>query len=368
MRALAFPLGFLVASRLALFLYSAIAYRLVPTLEGTGTWNAFSQKAWLNAWTRWDAGWYVSIAERGYFFTPDGQSNVAFFPLFPLLILAATFLGLNSFVAGWLIANLAFLGAGLLFWRLTEATAGGQAAHRGLLWLTVFPYAFFYGAVYAESLFLLGAVGAFWAAERGRFGLATVLGAMAALTRPVGIVLLPALVAFRLRTSRSPRDLLVFLAIPLAPALFLGYLWWAFGTPLAFFASHSRGWNVAPGFYLVVSTAKAVAVALAGFKFENPDNLAALLEFGLQIVLLALVWPIWRRLGSPYGIYTILCLAIAEIFAQNALGRQLAVVFPAFMLAGVLDRGGVAGDGLKLLSFTIQLLLLALFATWRWVS
>lgn len=231
----------------------------------------------------------------------------------------------------------------------------------------VFPYAFFFSAVYAESLFLLGAVGAFWAAERRRFGLAALFGAVAALTRPVGLVLLPALIALRLETSRRLQDHLVFLAIPAMPALFFGYLWWAFGTPLAFFASHSLGWGVGPGVPLAAALTKVGVMVQEGPRLGSLGHLLAVLDFGLQI-LLALVWPIWRRLGSPYGIYTALSLAIVLLFVHDTAGRQLTVLFPGFMLAGALDRGRVASAGLKLLSFAIQLFLLTLFATWRWVA
>ena len=42
--------------------------------------------------TRWDAGWYLRLAQDGYVYprtTPDGSvraSNLAYFPLFPLLV------------------------------------------------------------------------------------------------------------------------------------------------------------------------------------------------------------------------------------------------------------------------------------------
>jgi hypothetical protein len=362
------PLAVLLASRLALFLFSAVVYDLVPAVQWAGSWDPFPQRSWLNTWGRWDAGWYLYVAERGYSFVPDGRNGAAFFPLFPLLIRAATLLGLKSFVAGWLIANLALLAAGCLFFSLTAAKLGRAAAYRGLLWLTVFPYAFFFSAAYAESLYFLGAVGAFWAAERGRFGMAAVFGAVAGLTRPVGIVLFPALLALRLRTSRAPRDSLVLLAIPAMPALYLGYLWSVFGTPLAFFTSHSRGWNVTPGFHLVSSVGAAAAVALKGFTLGATDTLLAFLNVLLPVAFIGLLWPIFSRLGSAYGTFTALSLAITAIFVHDGMGRHLAVLFPVFMLAGLLDRGGAASDGLKLVSFTLQLLLFGLFATWRWVS
>src|ERR671921_209257 len=40
---------------------------------------------WVDAFGWWDGWWYVGIAKRGYwFFRPDRQSPVAFFPVYPM--------------------------------------------------------------------------------------------------------------------------------------------------------------------------------------------------------------------------------------------------------------------------------------------
>ena len=52
--------------------------------------------------TRWDAGWYLGLAEGGYAYpnlSPDGRvrpSNLAFFPLFPWLVRRIDDIGLLS--------------------------------------------------------------------------------------------------------------------------------------------------------------------------------------------------------------------------------------------------------------------------------
>ena len=75
--------------------------------------------------------------------------------------------------------------------------------------------AFFFSAVYSESLYLALSVGLFWRARQGRWALVGVLGALAAATRSTGLVLLlPALMLYlygpredRLRPdfARAPR-------------------------------------------------------------------------------------------------------------------------------------------------------------------
>ena len=69
------------------------------------------------------------------------------------------------------------------------------------------PMAFFFSAVYSESLYLALSVGVFWCARQGRWAWVGVLGALAAATRSAGVVLLlPALMLYLYgpREDRAP--------------------------------------------------------------------------------------------------------------------------------------------------------------------
>ena len=70
-------------------------------------------------------------------------------------------------MAAYLVSLAAFLGALVLLHRLTELELGRRLARPTLLLLAVFPAAVYFGAPYSESLFLLLAVGAFYAARSG---------------------------------------------------------------------------------------------------------------------------------------------------------------------------------------------------------
>ncbi|MGO8744660.1 MAG: mannosyltransferase family protein, partial [Thermoguttaceae bacterium] len=60
---------------------------------------------YLEATTRWDAQWYLRIAAEGYFYTPEAESSVAFFPVYPLLVRGVYRLtGLPASVAGLLVS------------------------------------------------------------------------------------------------------------------------------------------------------------------------------------------------------------------------------------------------------------------------
>lgn len=64
---------------------------------------------------QWDAGWYQGIVKDGYWFSENAQSNVAFFPLFPLTWkvlqvapLYMALINLSLFITGFIILSNAF--------------------------------------------------------------------------------------------------------------------------------------------------------------------------------------------------------------------------------------------------------------------
>ncbi len=91
--------------------------------------------------------------------------------------------------------------------RLAALEFGSLDAARLAVLATAFaPMAFFFSAVYSESLYLALSVGVFWCAREGRWALAGVLGGLAAATRSTGLVLLlPVLDALSVRAAPGPR-------------------------------------------------------------------------------------------------------------------------------------------------------------------
>jgi hypothetical protein len=148
---------------------------------------------------RWDAAWYLVIAHYGY--RPDlgafTSSRTAFFPLYPLGLDALAHLGVPPIAAGVLLSVAALALALYGIHRLTTlelAHAGrvssAEAARLAVLVTAFAPMAFFFSAVYSESLYLALSVGLFLCARRGRWAWVGVLGALATATNGAGIVLL----------------------------------------------------------------------------------------------------------------------------------------------------------------------------------
>jgi hypothetical protein len=197
-RAVAFCLLAFIALRVAMFLIGLVGVALFAPLEPVGVpgWPAnpapdLGWHALFTAWERFDALWFLRIADAGY---RVGDGSAAFFPAYPLAIRAVSFaLGGAPLAAATIVSNAAFLGALLMTYLLTAEELFERTARTTVLLLCAFPTSHFFLMPYSESLFLLLAVTAFWGARRGRWWVAGVAGALAALTRSVGIVLAPAL-------------------------------------------------------------------------------------------------------------------------------------------------------------------------------
>lgn len=173
----------------------------------------------------WDGLWYKLIAEQGYG-DPQQIARAAFWPLYPWLMRWGSALtGWSPDAVGYLVGNAAFAGALVLLYRLVVIDFDRAVARRTLVAIAFFPTAFFFQAVYTESLFLLLVVGALLAARQERWWLAGIVGALAALTRSYGVLLgLPFLVLlfqqYRLEMRRWFPAVL-FAAMPLlGPAIF----------------------------------------------------------------------------------------------------------------------------------------------------
>jgi hypothetical protein len=143
----------------------------------------------------WDGAFYRDIADYGYHGV--AREGLRFFPLLPL---AARALGAPLFghtgLALVVLVQVAALVAAVLLYRLTVLETGDRATARRATWLlALVPPATVLVLGYAEALMLVFAIGFFLAIRQGRWWVATVLGVLAGLSRPVGMTLaLPALI------------------------------------------------------------------------------------------------------------------------------------------------------------------------------
>ncbi len=372
-RALLRTLGYLALTRLTLFIIAACAIRIVPAGIQPPTEVYLGKNLSLATWIRWDAWWYLSVVERGYWFDAQGKSNVAFFPLFPLAIKGLTALIGNQVVAGLLVANGAALAAAVAFWIWVREQIGPVAAERATLWLLVFPFSFFFHTIYAESLFFLLVTLAFLAGSRGRWPLAGLCGGLAAATRPMGVLLFPAFVwelgrRWRAGERVPAADVLGVLLVPAGLGAYVLYLGVAFGNPLAFWDAHATGWQVRLQWDLAGYWRETYWILTRGPRIQAYTQLLDSLRIILPLVFIALTVVVFRRLGTGPGLYTAATVAVGILFAPESVGREFLAAVPAFAAAGLVDRGGSLAEGLRMLSFGLAVVFLFAFATAHFVG
>lgn len=325
-----------------------VAWQATPWMTGPHDWGARIDR--VNVLCRWDSGWYLGIAEHGYQEPParvGERTNHAFFPLYPLLMRGvATLTGLETSVAGRVVSFAAFVAGLCLFATWVQRNRGPDAVEPAVLVLVLFPTAFFFAAVYTESLVLFLSVGAVLAAQTGRRGLAALAGYLAGLTRITGVVLAPYafLVSYREARGRglSPRRAALGAAVPgLAPLLgfatFLGYFAVRFGDPFLF-AKAQHNWadrkkTTMEGPVLVLQDFFDSVVTGRLFH-RNPTRT-------IEVVLLVLVawlgWKLFREGRRTEALYVGLCVVLVPLTGTlESGGRYVLPAFPAFAALAVL--------------------------------
>jgi Mannosyltransferase (PIG-V) len=339
---------------------------------------------------RWDAAWYLRIAESGY---AGSDARAAFFPLYPLLVRAvASPFGASPgalLVAAYAVALAAFLAALALLYRLVSLELGRPLARPALLLLSVFPAALYFGAPYSESLFLLLAVGAFYAARTGRWAWAGAAACGAAATRSAGILLvLPlAMLWWESRDRRASNAAWLLLA-PVGLGAYALYLGLAEGDALRFLDVQDA-WSrelaiplsgVWDGFTAAVDGARQLAsgqrdVVYFSEAAGDPYRIAAinLMLFGSLVFAAIACVGVFRRLPRAYGAWVAASLVLPLSFPVKpqplmSLPRFLAVLFPIFMWLAVWSEDRRATARVAAVSALGLGLFTAQFASWHWIS
>jgi Gpi18-like mannosyltransferase len=286
----------------------------------------------VTATERQDAARFLGIATSGY---DRDDGSAAFFPGYPLAVRAVAWLPfVGPLGAALLVSNAAFAMALLLMYGLARLEFGSTSvARRSVLFLAVFPTAIFFLAPYSESLFLVLSLWAYWAARRERWGWAALAAALAASTRAVGIVLLPALAVEAVHRWREDGGALLprlgAAAATLAgPALYLGY--WALHLhDLAGPFDAQRTWRRSFGLpWITVVNAWRYA-----WRYQSYWMFDVIV---VGIVTVAIVAGV-HRLRPTYLTYAGLSLLIPLCYPEAgrpllSMPRFVAVLFPAFWI------------------------------------
>ena len=269
----------------------------------------------------WDGGWFQRVAvdgyPHGYTFGTNGEleaNELAFFPLYPMLIRGVSALGVSAGTAGIAVAWAASVGAAVALHLLGTSLYGKRAGWALVAICCSAPVSVVLSMAYSEGLFLALVAGMLVAAHRRVWWAAGLLGLGAALTRPTGAaaaVALAVAVIIELRRPDARNKWVAVLAALAALAgvpAFLGWVALRVGDPSAWFKIQSAGWGTA--FDYGASTLTFLGKTLSSGDGWIPVSVALLLLVAFGAAAVALFGRPWLPL-AVYGI-----LAMVLVYGQ----------------------------------------------------
>ncbi|MFJ8143890.1 hypothetical protein ACIQ8D_02160 [Streptomyces sp. NPDC096094] len=279
------------------------------------------QDLWVNLAAQWDSDWYLAIADHGYddeLGTAYNTNNLAFFPLYPVLVKAVAVLTPGTRASTGL--GLAVVASLIAAWGIFAVGDHLHDRRTGVLLATLWA-AFPVGAVqwmgYTESLFTACAAWSLYAVLTGRWLWAAAFATLAGLTRPTGVavaaaVTLTALLHLVRHRALVPRVLAAAFLAPLGWCAYLGWVGLRLGRWDGYFAVQRLWYNELDG--------------------------------GLR-TLHQIRWLLWRDPTPQLFLVMVTLTLIASVvlFGLSVGDRQpvALLVFTGVMLAIVLGSGGV---------------------------
>ncbi len=369
-------LGVFVGNRVLLLLLTFLAGRLLSDTLGRN-------RTLGGLWQQWDVLWYLRIADHGYSWRPPpAQSDLAFFPLYPLTIHLLTVLTpLSAYAAGLLIACLAFAVALYLLHRLVALDFSSEVAQRTVTYLSFFPTALFFFAAYSEALYLACSVGCVYALRLRRWWVAGLCGMAAALTRQLGVVLLvPFVVEYLRRRDEAARPvgpwpLLAALLVPAGTLTYIGYLQLTLGNGLLFLRAQaawqrSLAWPWQGALLSLQHILQAHSHKLA-LQTHNILDLSFLALFSLLIVLGIRLLPRSYTLYAA-AVWLVVLLTPAtgsrQPLALLSVSRFAVTLFPPFIVLALLTRRRGVDRLVLALSVALLTLFTLIYLRGRWIA
>jgi hypothetical protein len=259
----------------------------------------------------WDGGWFLRVAVNGY---PHGYTyglnhrlegnELAFFPLYPMLIRGVAALGVSPQAAAIGVSWLASIGAAVALHLLGTTLYDKRAGWALVAICCSAPVSVVLSMAYSEALFLALVAGMLTAAHRQVWWAAGLLGLGCALTRPTGAAAALALAVAAIMAVRESRTkawqpvTAAVVALSGVP-LFLAWVGLRVGDPSAWFRIQTAGWGTS--FDFGRSTWAFLRETLSTGDGWVPVSVALILLVALAAAGVALAGKPWLPL-AVYGV------------------------------------------------------------------
>ncbi|HLI95075.1 MAG TPA: mannosyltransferase family protein [Candidatus Baltobacteraceae bacterium] len=364
-----------ITTRFAIIVIAELAAVIVGQRPGEHAQE--SQNLLLNVWGRWDAVHYIDIATFGYHGT-----DMAFFPLYPLLVAGLGALMGNHLAAGIVISNVALFFGLLFLYKLVEHEFDRGVARRAIFYISIFPTAVFFSAVYTESLFFMLTVASFYYMRQRHWWRAGIIGLFAAMTRVEGVLLIVPFVIEWVTANwtlvkdpfdpdnvkalrRAAVDLLPLVLIGLGLALYMGYLWVLNGDPLYF--SHVQiHWNrhLAAPWTAIINSWHQITRTHNGQTIANQS-----IQLAFTALMIGVLLGGFRKLKPSYIAYMALSIIVPmSTSSLMSMQRFALVLFPMFAILALWGKRPSVNNTVVAFSLPLLGLFTVLFADWYWVG
>ncbi len=321
---------------------------------------------WLAIWQRFDANWYISLAEMGYGGT-EGDDHYP--PLFPILIRLLKPLFGSYFLAGLFISHLATLYAIKLLYSTFSQWREGNHARRSTLFFLIYPTSFFLFSVYTESLFLVTVLLAFQQMRKRSWIWAGFWVFCAILTRLQGAAVVLPMLYLMWQDRPFLRKLSHWFGLGLPTLAGLFYLFLRSrqitttgAIPFVEAAWHARLVPPWETYWYAIQT------LLSGrFTFIDALNWSVVTLFMILLIIG------WRKIPLEYNLYSvfsllIILIRIVETQPLISMSRYSLTLFPAFFIFGLAGENPWLRRLILYAFIPLNLYLSAQFFLWGWVA
>jgi Gpi18-like mannosyltransferase len=327
----------------------------------------------MSQFAKWDGLHYLYIAQNGYTNQGDAANFIVFFPLYPFLVRLITFDFAYVNLSGLIISNISSLIAVIYLFKLAKLDYNDNLAKKAVLFLSVFPTAYFLSAVFTEGLFIATVIASLYYARNGKWAFAGILSLLASLTRIAGLLLLPVLIVeyfnqkkWKIKATDPKITWTSLPAIGFLTYLLINYQ--VTGNPFTFIEIQRTHW------FETLNPIDGLLGA-AGWSTNGtyPDSLTIgyaqiiFATLGLTMVIAGFIAAYKHKLRPSYAVYMLLIwmLAVSTSF-WISIPRYVLSMFPMFMLLALLSHKKTSTITLTVLSFAALAFFTYLFATGKW--
>ena len=358
-------IGWFIAVLIA-WILAAVVDSFIPPAQNAGIYRSP-----IEVLSVWDGEHYTIIASNGYSIEGADIRHFAFFPLVPKV--AGLVGGTYAPFAGILLGQLCFLGCLILLNNLVPIDEKLPLRIQPGFWLLISPLSFFFLIFYTESIFLFLTLLMITVCRKERFIAASVLGVLVGLTRPVAILLPIIFIWWSIQNFRRGKGYFALLICAVAPllgvGLYLGFVGYLVGEPLAYIQIQKQWWESHWAFPFL-SLARDFKGLLTGLMQGQsyPVDIYVRLLSSISIFFI-IVWG-WRKCEPAFLVYLIASLLfIHSQEPHRSTARYELVLFPLYLiLPKILIHHPKVTRIIIGIFVVAQVLLFVRHISWKWVS